>query len=238
MKDKYTSKWGKVTHLLVLQRRLSEKQEVMSSCLPADLASQLYGQLGWLSWWLAGIFSWSAVWCTGHCEGQSKWKWWRHVEWRHEVLAAPVHTATVQRSFGHLKVRNWSGPWGSNTNWSQRLVSSQVGSFMFFRTLLTILSSSFLARCSSSSVLFILLLSWRRMRERGTSGRMEGWYEIFFFFAWAKKNRDRSIKQGNSELQISFRSWLWAQQLMPSYFCWFTLFVSQVLINCSYSVSY
>lgn len=91
-----------------------------------------------------------------------------------DTLAASVHTATVRRSFGHLKVRNWSGPWRSNTNWSQRFVSSQVGSFMFFRTLLTILSSSFLALCSSSSVLFILLLSWRRMRERErqTSGRM------------------------------------------------------------------
>lgn len=42
---------------------------------------------------------------------------------------------------------------------THRLVSSQVGSFMFFRTLLRIFSSSFLAFCSSFRVLLIFLLS-------------------------------------------------------------------------------
>lgn len=41
-------------------------QEVMSSCLPANLASQHYGQLGW------HFFSWSTVWCTGHHEGRNE----------------------------------------------------------------------------------------------------------------------------------------------------------------------
>lgn len=44
-----------------------------------------------------------------------------------------------------------------------RLVSSQVGSL--FSTFLTIFSSSFLALCSSSKVLFILLLSCRSRRR-------------------------------------------------------------------------
>lgn len=41
----------------------------------------------------------------------------------------------------------------------QRFVSSHVGSFMLFNTLLTTFSRSFLALCSSSSDLFIFLLS-------------------------------------------------------------------------------
>ena len=47
----------------------------------------------------------------------------------------------------------------------QRLVSSQEGSFMLFSTFLTIFSSSFLALCSSSSVLRILLLSWKHKQR-------------------------------------------------------------------------
>lgn len=47
-----------------------------------------------------------------------------------------------------------------------RLVSSQVGSFEFFRTFRMAFSSSFRALCSSSSVLFILLLSCSRRHDR------------------------------------------------------------------------
>ncbi|TNN52591.1 hypothetical protein EYF80_037169 [Liparis tanakae] len=60
---------------------------------------------------------------------------------------------------------------------------------MFFRTLLTTFSSSFLARCSSSSVLFILLLSWRSERRmEGYNGVEEG-YEIRLFFIFDERKQ-------------------------------------------------
>lgn len=115
-------------------------------------AYQLTGLTAWL---LAGMApqlgpAFGYAWRSTHCQNKMN-----------EELAASVHTDwTTPRRFV------WSLLLRSDTHWSQRLVSSQVGSFMFFKTLLTILSSSFLARCSSSSVLFILLLSWRDERKR------------------------------------------------------------------------
>lgn len=49
--------------------------------------------------------------------------------------------------------------WRTCTTCPQRFVSSHVGSFMLFNTLLTTFSRSFRALCSSSSDLFIFLFS-------------------------------------------------------------------------------
>lgn len=78
------------------------------------------------------------------------------------VLFGPPY---ISLDFWPLKVRKQSclGSWGKC--WSQRLVSSQLGSFMFFKTLLMMRSNSFLARCSSSSVLLMRLLSLKNVKE-------------------------------------------------------------------------
>lgn len=98
----------------------------------------------------------------------NKWKQWGDTEvWSSVGSFCPLNNVSkVICPFKKVKT------WCVDTCRSQRFVSSQVGSFMFLRTRLTILSSSFLARCSSSSVLFILLLSWRTTNKEG--GGREG----------------------------------------------------------------
>ena len=63
-----------------------------------------------------------------------------------------AHTKLELRAHGHHQ--------------PHRLVSSHVGSFMVFSTRLTTFSRSFRARCSSSSDLFIFLLSCRHKSNR------------------------------------------------------------------------
>lgn len=79
------------------------------------------------------------------------WSIWSTVAWQHLI--------------GHLAPKRQEAVLSAwDKYWSQRLVSSQLGSFMFFKTLLMICSNSFLARCSSSSVLLMRLLSLKSGR--------------------------------------------------------------------------
>lgn len=85
---------------------------------------------------------------------------------------APTNTwIHFNNSSGSLLIYFLSG----RCRWHHRLVSSHVGSFMLFKTLLTTFSRSFLALCSSSSDLFIFLLSC----SHGTNDTNECFIELW-----------------------------------------------------------
>lgn len=75
-----------------------------------------------------------------------------------------------------LSTHNYQMQFSEMYRRAHKFVSSQDGSFILFKTFLTIFSNSFRAFCSSSRVRFILLLSWWcKIRESGS------WHQILTF---------------------------------------------------------
>lgn len=107
--------------------------------------------------------------------------------------------------------------WNDVSVWEpHRFVSSHVGSLMLFNTLLTTFSRSLRARCSSSSDLFIFLLSWggkRTMKKKTQTQPEEGkvkhrpWHSPVS--APGPRPSGRTPRPPGSFNEITFTSFTW-----------------------------